>query len=338
MQTAAKHTMNIAIIGAGLIGRKRAVSLPRGVRVSVVCDIDKGRADAFAAEFACDAETDWKNAIARSDISAVLICTTNNFLSEIAAAAIKKGKHVLLEKPGARNLKDLKKIIDAYRKKKAVVMFGYNHRYHPAMAKAKQLVDSGKYGEVLFIRAKYGHGARLGYESEWRFDKEMSGGGQLLDQGCHLIDLVNRFAGELKYKTGHIDTLFWKTKLEDSAFIILKGKKTVASITTTCLEWKNVFSFEIMLKTAKIQIDGLGRSYGAEKLTLYTMGPEMGPPKIEEFEFAGEDKSWEIENEIFIKKIKNGETDDAELKKAKYVLEIINQAYEKNKTKSGGKK
>ncbi len=329
--------MNIAIIGAGLIGKKRALSLPKGkngAKLAVICDIDKARADAFAAEFKCRAETDWKKVVSDPSIDAVIVCTTNNNLSLIGAAAIAKGKHVLLEKPGARNLADFKKLESAYKKagKKSVVLFGYNHRYHPAMQKAKALVDSGKYGPVLFIRAKYGHGARLGYEKEWRFDKEISGGGQLLDQGCHLIDLTNMFAGELKCKFAHTDTLYWKTKLEDSAFLILKGPTAVANLVTTCLEWKNVFSFEIMLKTAKIQIDGLGRSYGTEKLTLYTMSPEMGPPKVDEFEFPGDDNSWEAENKIFLKKIREGDTGDEELKKAKYALSIINQAYEKNKT------
>jgi predicted dehydrogenase len=229
-------------------------------------------------------------------------------------------------------LQDFKKITDAYNKhKNVVVAFGYNHRYHPAPMKAKQLIDSGKYGKVLFIRAKYGHGARLGYEKEWRFDKEISGGGHLLDQGTHLIDFVNFFAGNLDFRHGHLNTLFWDTKLEDSAFLLLEKDKTVASLSTTCLEWKNVFCFEIMLKTAKIQIDGLGRSYGAEKLTVYEMSKKMGPPKVKEFNFPGDDFSWILENKAFFAKIKNADYGDTSLKEAKYVLDIINETYKKQK-------
>lgn len=327
--------MNIAIIGAGLIGKKRALALPKGVRLSVVCDVIIERAQKFKDEFGCEVETNWKSVVVDPNIDAVIVCTSNDLSSPIAAAAIKNGKHVLIEKPGARNPQDLKKVIDAYKKQKVVVMFGYNHRLHPAMQKAKQLVDSKKYGKVMFIRAKYGHGGRLGYEKEWRFKKEISGGGQLLDQGSHLVDLVNFFSGEIEYKSGITSNLFWKARLEDSAFILLQGKKgksgkgagPIASLSTTCVEWKNVFCFEIMLETAKIQIDGLGRSYGTEKLILYEMKPEMGPPDIFEFEFKEEDKSWNIENEMFFKKIKAKDYKDISLKEAAYVLRIIHKAY-----------
>lgn len=324
--------IHVAIIGAGLIGKKRALALPKGVKVTVVVDTDIKRAQSFAKEFNCEAKNKWRSVVDDKTITALFICTPNNVATEVAVEAIKAGKHVLIEKPGARHLQDFKKINDAFNKhKNVVVAFGYNHRYHPAPMKAKQLIDSGKYGKVLFIRAKYGHGARLGYEKEWRFNKEVSGGGHLIDQGTHLIDFVNFFAGNLDFRHGHLNTLFWDTKLEDSAFLILEKNKTVATLTTTCLEWKNVFCFEIMLRTAKIQIDGLGRSYGTEKLTVYEMSKKMGPPKVKEFNFPGDDMSWLLENKAFFAKIKNANYGDTSLKEAKYVLDIINQTYKKQK-------
>ena len=319
--------MQIAIIGAGLIGKKRALALPQEVRLTHICDVAQVRCDQFATEFQCTAVYDWKEIIDNPALEAVIIATPNKHLAEIGAAAIKAGKHVLIEKPGARNRQDLQQLVDAYRKRNVVVMFGYNHRYHPAIQKAKEIVDSKEFGEVLFIRAKYGHGGRPGYEREWRFNEEISGGGQLLDQGSHLIDLTNHFAGELTYHSGTLETLFWDTPLEDSAFLVLKGQKTIANLVTTCLEWKNIFCLEIMLKTGKLQIDGLGRSYGIEKLTVYKMLPQMGPPDIQEYVFEGEDTSWNRENEIFFKKIEEGRIDDTELMRAEYVLRIINDAY-----------
>ncbi len=321
--------MNIAIIGAGLIGRKRALSLPKGMCLSIVCDIDREKVEKFADEFRCKSETDWKKVVANPDIEAVIISTPNKYLSPIAVAAILAGKHVLIEKPGARNVSEMEAIIKAYKQKKVVVMFGYNHRYHPAMLKAKSLVDSGRYGEVLFIRAKYGHGGRLGYEKEWRFDKDISGGGELLDQGPHLIDLVNYYCGELNYHSSYTGTLFWKTKLEDTSFLLLEGKNKVASLSVTCVEWKNLFCYEIMLELAKIQIDGLGRSYGAEKLTLYKMSKKMGPPKVQEFTFPEEDLSWKREVSAFFKRIRMMDVGDNALKEARYVMNIISQSYKK---------
>src|SRR3990167_10689126 len=202
-------------------------------------------------------------------------------------------------------------------------MFGYNHRYHPGIKMAKKIIDSKKYGQVLFMRAKYGHGGRLGYEKEWRFDKDLSGGGELLDQGTHLIDLVNYFCDEMTQVLGVTGNLFWKSKLEDSAFFILKNKKgTIAQLSATCVEWKNLFCFEIMLKKAKIQIDGLGGSYGREKLTLYKMKPEMVPPDVEEFLFDEKDISWGQENKVFFNNIKNKNYSDKGINTARYVLTI----------------
>ncbi len=324
--------MNIAIIGAGLIGRKRAQSLPSGVKLFSVCDTDKKRLEEFAKDFNCLMESKWKKVVKNPSIDAIVISTPNKYLAPIAQAAILEGKHVLIEKPGARNLADLQKIVRAYKKRKVVVHFGYNHRFHPAIIRAKEIIESKKYGPLLFIRARYGHGGRLDYEKEWRFNKNLAGGGELLDQGPHLIDLVNYFAGEMELLSGVIGKLYWKAPLEDSAFIILKNKNhnSMASLSVTCIEWKNIFSFEIMLQTAKIQIDGLGRSYGQEKLTLYLMGPEMGPPKIKEFFFPEEDLSWKRETEAFIRRIKSNDFSDQSLEDTKYVLGIIDKVYKKN--------
>jgi predicted dehydrogenase len=319
--------MNIAIIGAGLIGKKRALSLPRGVKLLSICDVDSVKADAFAKEFGCRSTSDWKEVVNDEQIDALFVCTPNKFSKEVALGAIKAGKHILVEKPGALHVDDLKQVIDAHKKKKVTVMFGYNHRYHPAILKAKKIIDSKKHGEVLFMRAKYGHGGRVGYDKEWRFKKELSGGGHLSDQGTHLIDLVNYFGGNLPLAHASLDTFFWDTKLEDTAVVILKNKKVTATLSTSCVEWKNVFCFEIMLKSAKIQIDGLGRSYGAEKLTLYTMNKEMGPPKVKELVFEGEDTSWHTENKVFFERIKQGDVSASSLQDAHYVLSIINQAY-----------
>jgi predicted dehydrogenase len=214
--------MKVAIIGAGLIGKKRAMSLSDGVKLEVVCNRSSEKGQQMAREFGCRYESDWRKVVKNSSIDAVFIATSHDSLTQITVEAIKNGKHVLVEKPGARNFKEFEKIIKAYKKNQVVVMFGYNHRFHPSIQKAKEIIDSKKYGKVLFVRARYGHGARLGYEKEWRFQKAISGGGELVDQGPHLIDLVNYLVGAMDKVVGFTPTLFWKTKSDDSAFFILK--------------------------------------------------------------------------------------------------------------------
>lgn len=322
--------MNAGIIGTGLIGRKRALSFPSHVNISRVCDVNEERAKAFADEFQCSFTTDWKELVSDKNIDAVFIATTHDWLAPIAKEAIQNGKHVFMEKPGARSYQELQTVLKAHSQNPVVVMLGYNHRFHPSMQKAKEIITSGTYGDVLFIRAKYGHGGRLGYEKEWRFIKEISGGGELVDQGPHLIDLVNFFAGEMNEVTGFTPTLFWDTKLDDSAFFIMRNEKNqYAQLSVSCVEWKNLFQFEIMLKTAKIQIDGLGRSYGKEHLTLYKMKPEMGPPDKEEFDFPEEDNSWKAENDLFFSRIESKDTSPKALEEGLYVWKVIEQLYNK---------
>lgn len=322
--------MNVAIIGAGLIGRKRAMALPKGIKLTIVCDINKQKAESFAQDFKCRSETEWIKVVEDPKIQALIISTVNKFLSPIAEKAILEGKHVLVEKPGARNLKELKRIAEVF-DKKTVVMFGYNHRFHTAIIRAKKIIDSGKYGKTLFIRAKYGHGGRLGYEKEWRFNKDLSGGGELLDQGTHLIDLVNYFCGNMEVVSGLTSKLFWKSKLEDSAFFILSNTRgQIAELSATCVEWKNIFNFEIMLQRAKLQIDGLGGSYGTERLTIYKMKPGMGPPNTQDFIFQ-DDNSWNSENKVFFDSIRKKIYSEKGIKDAMYVLSIVEKLYKRSR-------
>ncbi len=324
--------MNIAIIGAGLIGYKRAANLPKTVKISVVCDIVADRAKQFAQKYSCNFTTDWQKAISNPQVEAVIISTTNNLLAPIASKAIAKGKHVLIEKPGGKNIKDFQQVISAYRKNPVVVQVGYNHRFHPAIMKAKEIIDSKIFGPVLFIRGRYGHGGRPGYEKEWRFNPKISGGGELLDQGSHLIDLSNYFLGPSSQVIGYTQRMFWRSPLEDAGFFILRNqKRQISHFSATACEWKNIFVLEIMLKTAKIQINGLGGSYGPETLILYKMRTEMGPPEVEELKFEKDDRSWVRQNAEFIRRIRKKDFSDNSIKEALYVLETVEKIYKLNK-------
>lgn len=326
-----KENLKIAIIGAGLIGKKRALSLPKDVKLKTICDVNLKLATNFAKEFHCSPTNKVEDIFDDKETDAVIISTPNGFLSKLAIKAINSGKHVLIEKPGGRNKKEIENTYYSWKKKKRVVFFGYNHRFHPAIAKAKEIVDSKQFGPVLFIRAKYGHGGRIGYEKEWRFRKELSGGGELVDQGSHLIDLTNYFVGPLAKVKSSTGTFFWKTNLEDTAFLILENEKQTSLLSVSAVEWKNLFCLEVMLEKAKLQVDGLGGSYGTEKLIIYKMKPKMGPPDIEELVFDQADQSWEKENKLFFDAIKSKDFSEEPFKQALYVFDIIEKVYAENK-------
>ena len=192
-------------------------------------------------------------------------------------------------------------------------------------------------GELMFIRARYGHGGRVGYDKEWRADPKRAGGGELMDQGVHLIDLAGWFLGALQIVNGHVATYVWDMPVDDNAFLDLQtAKGQTAWLHASCTEWKNLFSFEIYGRHAKLHIEGLGGSYGVEKLYHYQMKPEMGIPDTKVYEFPGPDESWKNEMSEFEKDIKKAEsgkrkaeTKTSGLAEARAALKIVEGIYKK---------
>lgn len=320
--------MNVGIVGCGLIGRKRALALgPHNLLWAIDADIK--RAESIAAlKVDVKISTDFNDAIKDPHVDIIIIATTNEYLAAISAAAVKAGKHVLVEKPAARNFKEIEEVIKLAQKNKVLVKVGFNLRYHPALMKAREIFDSKVMGELMFVRGRYGHGGRIGYDKEWRANKEMSGGGELIDQGVHMIDLSRWFLGDFISVKGEAITYFWDMPVDDNAFLCLRtSKNQIAWIHVSCTEWKNMFSLEIYGKTGKIQIDGLGGSYGLEKLTYYQMLPEMGPPKTTVWEYPGEDNSWNLEFKAFIESISTGEPLNGDINDAYEALKIVDKIY-----------
>jgi predicted dehydrogenase len=321
--------VNVAIIGCGLIGQKRARALANANLVACA-DTVKERAEALARTWpGALPETDWRKVAERSDVDAVIISTTNNMLAEITLAMISAGKHVLVEKPAARRSLELEPVIQAARKMQKIVRVGFNHRYHRAILKARELFESGALGELMFIRGRYGHGGRIGYEKEWRADPELSGGGELIDQGVHLIDLARWFMGDLASAQGFAHTYYWNMPVDDNGFMLLKTQKQqVAFLHVSCTEWKNTFSFEIFGHDSKLDISGLGGSYGVERLTYYRMLPQMGPPETTVWEYPMQDNSWEVEFAEFLEDIRLHRQPAANLDDAQAALRIVEHLYE----------
>ncbi|MFZ2455033.1 MAG: Gfo/Idh/MocA family oxidoreductase [Candidatus Altiarchaeia archaeon] len=329
----AKHL--VGIIGCGLIGGKRAASLRKfpQSRLAVVADVDKARAQALAKECSCEYTTNWKDIATREDIDIVIVSTTNDLLAPITIEAIKNKKHVLVEKPAARNPAELKKVFAVFEKQKNVcVKVGFNHRFHPSFAKARELIETEGIGEVMFLRARYGHGGRLGYEKEWRADRKKAGGGEMLDQGSHIVDLSRYFMGDFSSAIGYCENYYWDMEVEDNCFALLRTKNGgLAQLHASCTQWKNIFSMELFCRTGQINIDGLGRSYGKETLTFYKMKPEMGPPGKKVYEWDGPDDSWEKEYADFIDAISSGRRPNGDLYDAYASLKLIDKIYSWNK-------
>ncbi len=320
--------LHFAIIGCGLIGRKRAASMQPG-QLLYACDLDVARAAELARSHAgCRPLTDYNEVLADPAVNAVIISTLNGALAPIALAAVRAGKHVLVEKPGALNALHLRAVESAAAKTAVKVRLGYNHRFHPALQKARELADSGALGPLMFLRGRYGHGGRKGYDREWRADPKLSGGGELIDQGVHLIDLAGWFLGDFPTVTGHAATFYWDMPVDDNAFLSLRTETgQTAWLHVSCTEWKNLFSLEIYGRDGKIAIDGLGGSYGQERCTYYKMLPQMGPPETTVWEFPAGDGSWALELAAFTDDICTDRTPSPGLCEGIRTLEIVEAIY-----------
>lgn len=289
--------MKIGIIGAGLIGNKRAKVLEsfRTDKVVFVADVNFTRAKKLADGIVgCEVTGNWKKVINDKQIDAVIVATTHNNLANISSAALLAGKHVLCEKPLGINSAKVATCVAIAKKKKIVYKAGFNHRFHPAVSKAHQMFLAGKIGKLMYIKATYGIGGRPGYEKEWRMNKKISGGGELIDQGAHLLDLSRWFMGDITGVKAELLTSFWPVRVEDNAFMLLRNKTGLAEIHASWTEWKNRFIFEIYGNKGYLKINGLGGSYGTETLNYGVRLPGQAP-KEKRWEFRGEDVSWKHE-------------------------------------------
>ena len=304
-------TLRVAVIGCGLIGRKRAEAL--GDDVLIGCyDVAPEASAALARDhggISC-ASLDELLAL-NADV--VVVATTHSELADLSIRGLDTGSHVLVEKPAGIGVADIDRVAAAAVRAGRLVKVGFNHRFHPGIARAITEASSGIYGDVLYLRGRYGHGGRLGYDSEWRADPARSGGGEIVDQGMHLLDLTYWLLGDLPLHSSLMRTQFWHAPVDDNAVLVLGNAGGVGSTDPFALlhvswtEWKNTFSLEIACHDAKLAVDGLVRSYGPQHLRIYKMRPELGPPDVEEISYPDRDTSWEREWAHFTAAIVSGD-------------------------------
>jgi predicted dehydrogenase len=321
--------MRFGIVGCGLIGQKRAAAIRAlGHEVVAVADTAPARAAELASTAGATVAADWQEVSKRTDLDAVVVATSHDWLSPISVTCLDAGKHVLVEKPAGRDLAEVIAVATAARRAGRIAKVGYNHRFHPAIRKARAIVDSGALGPLMYIRGRYGHGGRVGYDNEWRFNRAISGGGELVDQGSHLIDLAHWFLGDFNEVQAALRRFFWSGEVEDNCFLTLGTPAgQIAWLHATWTEWKNMFSFEISGSTGKLAIEGLGGSYGVESLTFYRMLPQMGPPETSRWEWPAPDSSWDREVEDFVAALEQGRRPIGDIEDAVATMAIIEQIY-----------
>lgn len=329
------NKMRVGIIGFGKMGRIRKGVIDNHPDLSLegICDIvPPEQSEPLGCEFFQSYQD-----LLKTDIDAVFVCTPNKFSPEIVVSALNNKKHVFCEKPPGRNPNDIRSIIKAERENKGLKLkFGFNHRYHGAVMEAKSIIESGRLGRILWVRGIYGKSGGVDFEKAWRSKIEIAGGGILLDQGIHMIDLFRLFCGDFQEVKSFVTSSYWNIDVEDNALAILRNKKDqMAMLHSSLTQWKHTFSLEIFLEKGYVIISGIlssTRSYGQdERLIVATkqLGNEsfaLGNPR-EEITYFNQDRSWQLEVQDFVDCIKSdrkvtiGSSEDA-LKAMELVYKI----------------
>ncbi len=298
--------LKCAIIGYGYMGEIRRMVVERrdDLELIGVCEPNQ---DIHRKLKGCTVWTDVAEVYkARPDI--VFVCTPNCFSPRICVDSMRAGMHVFCEKPPGRHVGDVE---DIRREEKNGVklMFGFNHRYHPGVVKAKIIVDSGRFGKILNLRGLYGKSGGVQFPRSWRNDKAVSGGGILLDQGIHMLDLFRYFAGDFHDVKCFTSNAFWNLEVEDNACVILRGDHDIsASLHSSATFWKHTFRLDITLEGGYLTVEGLlskTGSYGREQLVVAKRQFEdeasaVGNPS-EEITYFDKDASWETEVAEFVR-------------------------------------
>lgn len=324
----------VGVIGYGKIGRLRArlSEAHPDLMVDSVCDVyELPESESLPYPYF----RDYREVIARKpDI--VFVCTSNDKLAEVTIDALNSGCHVFSEKPPGRNVAEIKAMMQAETDNPGLKLkFGFNHRYHDSVIQAHQLVKANRLGKLLAVRGLYGKSGAADYETQWRNDLKISGGGILLDQGIHMLDLMLLFCENFDEVQSMINTLHWNINVEDNAFALLRNRKNqVGMLVSSAIQWKHTFQLDVVLEEGYLSLRGIlsnSMSYGRESLVMARKTFEegkVGTPE-EQVTYFDSDQSWQREIDEFVDCVKNdkpvqiGSSQDA-----LRVLDLIYRIYE----------
>jgi predicted dehydrogenase len=323
--------LSVAIIGAGRVGQIRAGVVSRSDRATLTAavDIDRVRAEKLADGTSAEVSSDWKSIIARNDVDAIVVSTPTKFHADITIAALEAGKHVLCEKPLGRSTDEARKMFDAARASNCVLKTGFNYRHMGHVRKAKELLDGEALGPLYFLRCRYGHGGRPGYETEWCTDADLSGGGVLLEQGIHIFDLVRHFLGEPSQIMAQTQCFYWDfPAVEDNGFCMIQTTDgQVAQIHVSWTQWVNIFELEVFGRDGYLRLEGRDGHYGPQRLTWGKRRPDHGRPAEELFEFVTSDDSWVRDWNEFQLAIEEGKEPTGSARDGLRAQQLIEAAY-----------
>jgi 1,5-anhydro-D-fructose reductase (1,5-anhydro-D-mannitol-forming) len=325
----------VGIIGYGRMGKIRHEAIDRFGKASVIAISEP----ASELENNCIPNLSHEEILNHNEIDCIIVCTPNFLNKDLTIRALKAGKHVFCEKPPCFTGKDMTDIIEIEKNSDRKLMYGFNHRHHDSIIRMKEIVDNDEFGRILWMRGRYGKSVTADYYQEWRAKKELAGGGILIDQGIHMLDLFLHLGNNFDSIKAEISNLYWNLEVEDNAFVILSNSQNgmVASLHSTMSQWRHLFSLEVFMEKGYMVLNGLvtsTMSYGKEVLSI-AKNRSSAPAATWEDEVKTkyvDNNSWFYEMEHFFNAIENdtqiqiGNSEDA-LK----LMKIVDKIYEQKR-------
>jgi predicted dehydrogenase len=315
--------LKVGIAGYGIVGKRRHDCLDRNPHTKVVAVCDRNFDNKGKFSNGINFYTTYQELI-REKLDVLFVCMTNDIAPEATIAGLNKNLHVFCEKPPGRNLEDIANVIRFEREKpNSKLMYGFNHRYHDSIRDALKVIKSGKLGKIINLRGVYGKSKIITFnQPDWRTQRSIAGGGVLLDQGIHMVDLMRTFAGEFIEVQSFIENSHWNYDVEDNAYALMKTEDgVVGMLNSSATQWRHRFNLDINLQKGSLILSGIlssTKSYGAETLTVASVNHDSdnGDP-FEQITHYNNDPSWDLEVEHFTRcinedlPIENGSSQEA---------------------------
>jgi predicted dehydrogenase len=303
--------LKVGIAGFGIVGKRRFhfINENQYMCVTAICE-QNFQGDNFSIP-GVNCYNNYKDLLSKENLDVLFVCLTNNIAAEVTIAALSAGLHVFCEKPPGMSVSDIEKVIEVESKNPSLKLkYGFNHRYHDSIKEAIRIVKSKELGEVINLRGVYGKSKVIPFSGGWRSKRELAGGGILLDQGIHMVDLMRLFCGEIIDVKSFISNQFWKHDVEDNAYALMKDEMgRVAMLNSSATQWQHKFSLDITLTEGYIELRGIlsgSKSYGEEKIVIGKRDEESDNGQLESktIQFL-EDNSWRDEVNEFAASIVN---------------------------------
>lgn len=302
-----RNVLRVGIAGYGVVGKRRRHFIDQHQNLETIAVCDRKFEDAGTLEDGVRFYPDYQSLLGEN-LDVLFICMTNDIAPKVTIAGLRQNLHVFCEKPPGRDLEDVAQVVTCEREFPHLKLkYGFNHRYHYSVRDALRLIRSGELGDIINLRGVYGKSQIISFESDWRTKRRVAGGGILLDQGIHMVDLLRLFAGEFSEVKSFVDNNFWHHDVEDNAYALLRTQDgKVAFLHSSATQWEHRFHLDIALTQGAIELSGIlssSKSYGQETLTVSRKeeGNSINPSR--ESRYYEEDPSWADEIDEFAKAI-----------------------------------